>query len=129
MKQLWKRLFPIGLATLSLCMIPSCGNQSTPTNERDNTFESPILSGESDTPDITPDVDTPSQAESATNSGDLLAPEPPVESSEAAVPVEQDENRPDGRNWSSVFAMPTADEINAYQNQSTLYCGLALHSR
>ena len=53
MKQLWKRLFPIGLATLSLCIIPSCGNQSTPTNERDNTFESPILSGESNTPDIT----------------------------------------------------------------------------
>lgn len=98
MKQLWKRLFPIGLATLSLCMIPSCGNQSTPTNERDNTFESPILSGESNTPDITPDVDTPSQAESATNSGDLLAPEPPVESSEASAPVDQDEDRPDGRN-------------------------------
>ena len=119
MKQLWKRLFPIGLATLSLCMIPSCGNQSTPTNERDNTFESPILSGESNTPDIVSDVDAPSQAESATNSGDLSAPEPPVESSEASAPIEQDEDRPDSRNWSSVFAMPTADEINAYQNQST----------
>ena len=119
MKQLWKRLFPIGLATLSLCMIPSCGNQSTPTNERDNTFESPILSGESDTSDIVSDVDAPSLEESTSASGNLPAPEPPVESNEASAPVEQDEDRPDGRNWSSVFAMPTADEINAYQNQST----------
>ena len=100
-------------------MIPSCGNQSTPTNERDNTFESPILSGESNTPDIVSDVDAPSLEESTSSSGDLPAPEPPVESSEASAPVDQDENRPDGRNWSSVFAMPTADEINTYQNQST----------